>query len=48
MITLPTPLLKQFAPLLDGLARVLLGLGLASMVFVMALTSAYGQATSPN
>ncbi|MBU6304628.1 MAG: peptidylprolyl isomerase [Betaproteobacteria bacterium] len=47
MITLPTPLLKQFAPLLDGLARVLLGLGLASMVFVMALTSAYGQATSP-
>lgn len=46
MITLPTPLLKQFAPLLDGLARVLLGLGLASMVFVMALTSAHGQATS--
>lgn len=47
MITLPTPLLKQFAPLLDGLARVLLGLGLASMVFVMALTSAHGQTTSP-
>lgn len=47
MITFSASSLKQFAPPLGGLARVLLGLGVASMLSSIALTNAHGQASSP-
>lgn len=47
MITFSASSLKQFASPLGGLARVLLGLGVASMLSSIALTNAHGQASSP-
>ena len=47
MITFSAFSLKQFASPLGGLARVLLGLGVASMLSSIALTNAHGQASSP-
>lgn len=47
MITFSASSRKQFASPLGGLARVLLGLGVASMLSSIALTNAHGQASSP-